>query len=105
ERSARERRREREKCRYQDAARSHRRIRRRAAHRAGLSGKARARGDRGCHGFDAWRYTRPSITTVVSRAYEMGRYAGELLLERLGQTAFAKRNVVFPVTLQPGGSA
>ena len=59
----------------------------------------------GFNGFDVWRYTRPSITTVVSPAYERGRHAGELLLERLGGSAFAKRNVVFPVTLQTGGSA
>lgn len=59
----------------------------------------------GFNGFDVWRYTRPSITTVASPAYEMGRYAGELLLERLRGPAFAKRSVVFPVTLQPGDSA
>jgi len=33
----------------------------------------------GFNGFDVWRYTSPTITTVVSPAYEMGRQAGELL--------------------------
>jgi LacI family transcriptional regulator len=60
----------------------------------------------GFNGFDVCRYTRPSLTTVVSPAYEMGRYAGELLLEGLKSgSGFSKRSSVFPVTLQPGESA
>jgi LacI family transcriptional regulator len=60
----------------------------------------------GFNGFDVWRYTRPSLTTVVSPAYEMGRYAGELLLEGLNRSGgFSKRSAVFPVTLQVGDSA
>jgi DNA-binding LacI/PurR family transcriptional regulator len=60
----------------------------------------------GFNGFDVCRYTRPSLTTVVSPAYEMGRYAGELLLEGLkSRSGFSKRSAVFPVTLQPGESA
>lgn len=58
----------------------------------------------GFNGFDAWRYTSPTLTTVVSPAYEMGRYAGELLVNRLRDSTFAKTSTVFPVTLQPGGS-
>jgi len=58
----------------------------------------------GFNGFDVWRYTRPALTTIMSPAYEMGRYAGELLMERLRGSAFSKRNSVFPVTLQEGGS-
>jgi LacI family transcriptional regulator len=59
----------------------------------------------GFNGFDVWRYTRPSLTTVMSPAYEMGRYAGEILMERLRGREFSKRNTTFPVTLQEGGSA
>jgi LacI family transcriptional regulator len=51
-----------------------------------------------------WRYTSPTITTVVSPAYEMGRHAGELLIQRLKTGSFAKRSVVLPVRLQVGES-
>jgi LacI family transcriptional regulator len=60
----------------------------------------------GFNGFDVWRYTKPTLTTVMSPAYEMGRCAGELLMEHLqNQGGFSKRNVVFPVTLKEGDSA
>lgn len=59
----------------------------------------------GFNGFDVWRYTRPALTTVMSPAYEMGRYAGELLVSRLQSGEFSKRSTVFPVTLQPGGTS
>lgn len=58
----------------------------------------------GFNGFDQWRYTRPTLTTVVSPAYEMGRHAGNILVERLRDGRFRQRNVVFPVTLSPGES-
>jgi LacI family transcriptional regulator, galactose operon repressor len=58
----------------------------------------------GFNGFDAWRHTSPTLTTVVSPAYEMGQYAGELLVNRLRSSSFSKATTVFPVTLQPGGS-
>jgi len=58
----------------------------------------------GFNGFDLWRFTRPTLTTVVSPAYEMGRHAGHLLVQRLRDGLFPQRNVVFPVTLSPGES-
>jgi LacI family transcriptional regulator len=58
----------------------------------------------GFNGFDVWRYTSPTMTTVVSPAYEMGRQAGELLIQRLRTGSFSKRNLVLPVHLQPGES-
>jgi LacI family transcriptional regulator, galactose operon repressor len=59
----------------------------------------------GFNGFDVWRYTRPSLTTVVSPAYDIGRYAGELIVEHLKDSGFSKRVTTFPVSLQPGDSA
>ena len=59
----------------------------------------------GFNGFDVWRYTRPNLTTIVSPAYEMGRRAGELLLQYLSKGRFSKHNTTFPVSLQMGGSA
>jgi len=58
----------------------------------------------GFNGFDVWRYTSPTITTVVSPAYEMGRLAGEMLIQRLKTGSFTKRRVVLPVRLQIGES-
>jgi LacI family transcriptional regulator len=58
----------------------------------------------GFNGFDVWRYTSPTITTVISPAYELGRCAGELLIQRLKTGAFSKRSVVLPVRLQLGES-
>jgi LacI family transcriptional regulator len=58
----------------------------------------------GFNGFDVWRYTSPTITTVVSPAYEMGRLAGELLIQRLKTGAFPKRSLVLPVRLLIGES-
>jgi len=58
----------------------------------------------GFNGFDVWRYTSPTMTTVISPAYEMGRQAGELLIQRLRTGAFSRRNLVLPVRLQPGES-
>jgi LacI family transcriptional regulator len=58
----------------------------------------------GFNGFDVWRYTSPTITTVVSPAYEMGRQAGELLIQRLRTGSFTKRSIVLPVRLQIGES-
>jgi LacI family transcriptional regulator len=58
----------------------------------------------GFNAFDVCRHTSPTITTVVSPAFEMGRHAGELLIERLQTGAFSKRRVVLPVHLQVGES-
>jgi LacI family transcriptional regulator len=58
----------------------------------------------GFNAFDVCRHTSPTITTVVSPAFEMGRQAGELLIERLQTGAFSRRRVVLPVHLQVGES-
>jgi LacI family transcriptional regulator len=58
----------------------------------------------GFNGFDVWRYPTPTLTTVVSPAYELGRYAGELLIGRLKSGKFPTRRTVLPVKLQIGES-
>jgi LacI family transcriptional regulator len=58
----------------------------------------------GFNAFDVYRHTSPTITTVVSPAFEMGRHAGQLLIERLRTGVFSKRRVVLPVHLRVGES-
>jgi LacI family transcriptional regulator len=54
----------------------------------------------GFNGFDVWRHTSPTLTTVISPAYELGRLAGELLIHRLKTGDFSRRNIMLPVQLQ-----
>jgi len=58
----------------------------------------------GFDGFEVWQHAEPSLTTVRSPAYEIGARAGEELLRRLREGRFAAPSVVFPVTLQIGGT-
>ena len=59
----------------------------------------------GFNGFASSQYTTPPLTTIKSPAYEMGQYAGSLILERLDSKKFAMRETKFPVTYVQGGSA
>lgn len=58
----------------------------------------------GFNGFLARKFATPTLTTVVSPAYEMGRRAGEVLLERLNNGKFERKNIVFPTELLVGDS-
>lgn len=59
----------------------------------------------GFNGFESWQYATPTLTTVVSHAYEQGQRAGQVLVERLSTGRFAKRSIVFPVELLVGQSS
>lgn len=58
----------------------------------------------GYNAIDFWQYPHPTLTTVQSRAYEMGEAAGRALLERFNTGRFAKTEVVLPVSLKVGDS-
>ncbi len=58
----------------------------------------------GFNAFEFWQYTDPMLTTIVSPAYEMGARGAAELLARLSEGHFRTPRIVFPVTLQPGGS-
>ena len=58
----------------------------------------------GFNAFETWRYSSPSMTTVVSPAYAMGERAGEILLHALQGLALGDKESLFPVALQLGGS-
>lgn len=58
----------------------------------------------GFNAFEFWQYTEPVLTTIRSAAYEMGALGGDELLKRLTSGAFDRREIVFPVELQRGGS-
>ena len=59
----------------------------------------------GYNAFEFFQYATPSLTTVRSPAYDMGRRAGELMLARLKDGYFSEPEVVFPVELVLGDSA
>lgn len=58
----------------------------------------------GFNGFLAWQLATPTLTTVVSPAYEMGRKAGDVLLKRLSTGRFERKTTVFPTQLLVGDS-
>jgi DNA-binding LacI/PurR family transcriptional regulator len=58
----------------------------------------------GYNAFEFWSYSDPVLTTVRSPAYEMGARGGEAILQRLRDGKFDRRDDVFPVLLQAGGS-
>jgi LacI family transcriptional regulator len=58
----------------------------------------------GFNGFDVWRYTTPSLTTIMSPAYDLGRRAAEVLHSRLTSGQFQEDRIVLPVTMQVGAS-
>ena len=58
----------------------------------------------GFNGFDFAEYVRPRLTTVVSRAYEMGKRGAAPLLKRLSDNTFDETDVLFDVALRVGES-
>ena len=51
----------------------------------------------GFNGFEAHRYSRPQLTTVLSLPYEMGERAGRAMLHRLEVGHFQELEQVIPV--------
>lgn len=58
----------------------------------------------GYNAFEFWSYSEPVLTTVRSPAYDMGARGGAVILDRLQHGRFHKREEIFPVSLQIGGS-
>jgi LacI family transcriptional regulator, galactose operon repressor len=58
----------------------------------------------GFNGFEAHRFSRPTITTVVSAPYEMGEAAARQILGRLETGGFEKSEIVLPVHFKPGAT-
>lgn len=58
----------------------------------------------GFNGFEAWQYSTPLLTTIVSPAYELGLSAAEMMLAHIQDGQFPSKNKVFPVRLKIGGS-
>ena len=58
----------------------------------------------GFNGMEYLQYADPVLTTIKSRAYEMGAAAARALLDRLTSGRFAEREIVLPIELVVGGS-
>ena len=58
----------------------------------------------GFNAFEFSQYTSPVLTTVRSPAYELGARGGVEILHRLEKGRFSQAEIVYPVTLQKGGS-
>lgn len=58
----------------------------------------------GFNALETWQYCSPNLTTVRSQPRELGILAGNSLIDRLDSGVFAQREIVLPVSLQPGHS-
>ena len=58
----------------------------------------------GYNDFAFRHYVTPHLTTVASRAVDIGRSCGQAILARLDGDAFDERRIVFPVSLDLGGT-
>jgi LacI family transcriptional regulator len=58
----------------------------------------------GFNGFEPSSYIRPSLTTVVSPATQIGEEAGRMLMRRLAGEPFPSHDHVLPVTFRKGDS-
>ncbi|MDR3470267.1 MAG: LacI family DNA-binding transcriptional regulator [Devosia sp.] len=58
----------------------------------------------GFNGFEAHRYARPRLTTVISSAYEIGEQAGRAMLKRLETGHFERPEYVLPVHFDLGAT-
>ncbi|MEM7224973.1 MAG: LacI family DNA-binding transcriptional regulator [Pseudomonadota bacterium] len=56
----------------------------------------------GFNGFEFWQYSDPVLTTVRSPAHQLGQIAGQEMIARLEQGAFAKPVIKLPVELVVG---
>jgi LacI family transcriptional regulator len=56
----------------------------------------------GFNGFEAHRYSRPHLTTVLSPAYELGEQAGAAMLQRLKLGHFGAAELLLPVVFEQG---
>jgi LacI family transcriptional regulator len=59
----------------------------------------------GFNAFEFWRYSAPVLTSIETPPLEIGRVAGELLLDRLTRGEFRVPSVTLPVKLVQGDSA
>lgn len=59
----------------------------------------------GFNSFDVSAFAIPSLVTIRSDAYELGRRAGQELLARISDGAFSSEDIVLPVEFVPGESA
>ncbi len=58
----------------------------------------------GFNAFEFWKYSDPILTTVRSPAYELGRFAGQHIIERLKTGSFSVQEIVAGVQLLEGGT-
>lgn len=58
----------------------------------------------GFNGFEPSSYIRPSLTTIVSRATEIGEAAGRQLMDRLAGNPFKTQEHILPVSFRKGES-
>lgn len=58
----------------------------------------------GFNGFQPAAYTLPTLTTIESRASEIGAMSGRILIDRLAGKAFAASEHVLPVSFRKGQS-